>query len=138
MSEVIQFSKGMVLKADEGLGLVFGWGIICTEKGHDYFDLQGDHIPHDVMLNGVSDFMENARVAKDMHTGAQIGSVVHSFPLTPEIAKAFEIDCPRTGWLVAWKPYSKQILKAFVDGDRTGFSIGGECSYEECPMMEAA
>ena len=90
------------------------------------------------MLEGVSDFMEHARVAKDMHTGEQIGTVVHSFPLTPEIAKAFDIDCPHTGWMVGWKPYSKQIMKSFASGERTGFSIGGECSYEECPLEAAA
>lgn len=127
-----QFEKGTVLKVDDGLGLVFGWGIVCTEKGEDHFDLQGDHIPDNVMLKGVSDFMANARVAKDMHAGEQIGAIVHSFPLTTDIAKAFGIQCERTGWLVAFQPDSAAMLKSFRDGDRTGFSIGGLCSYEEC------
>lgn len=128
---MFQFEKGTVLKADEGLGLVFGWGIVCTEKGVDHFDLQGDHIPDNVMLKGVSEFMENARVGKDMHSGDQIGSVVHSFPLTADIAKAFGIQTEKTGWMVAWKPDSESMLKMYLSGERTGFSIGGLCSYDE-------
>jgi hypothetical protein len=134
VGELISFSKATVAKVDDGLGLVFGWGIVCTEKGVDHYDLQGDHIPQRVMLEGVTDFMANARVAKDMHTGEQIGSIVHSFPLTDEIAKAFGIQCDRTGWLVAMRPEAG-VLKSFRDGERTGFSIGGFCSYD---LEEAA
>lgn len=117
-------------KVDEGLGLVFGWGIICTQKGQPYYDLQGDYIPDDVMLKGVTDFMQNARVAKDMHTGEPIGAIVHSFPLTKEIAEAFGIKADQTGWLVAMHPTDKNILKSFRDKQRTGFSIGGQCRFE--------
>lgn len=133
MAEQVPFLKATVLKADMGLGLVFGWGMICTEKGEDYFDLQGDHICEKVMIESVTEFMANARVAKDMHTGEQIGMIVHSFPLTSEIAKAFGITCDRTGWMVAFKPNSADILKMYRDGERTGFSIGGLCSYVEEP-----
>lgn len=115
---------------DEGLGLVFGWGIICTEKGVDHYDLQGDHIPEDVMVESTSDFMENARVAKDMHVGSQHGTIVHSFPLTADIAKAMGITTEKTGWMIAMKP-SAEVLKQFVSGERRGFSIGGDCAYIE-------
>lgn len=118
-------------KVDEGLGLVFGWGIICTEKGQPYYDLQGDHIPESVMLEGVTDFMKSARVAKDMHTGKRIGTIIHSFPYTAEIAKAYGDPEPeRTGWRVAMRPDSEALLKQFRDEKRTGFSIGGTCTYE--------
>lgn len=124
------FSKASVAKVDDGLGLIFGWGIICTEKGEPYYDLQGDHIPEGVMLKGVTDFMRHARVAKDMHTGEQVGSIVHSFPLTEEIAKSYGIACERYGWLVAMSPDSPEIMKQFRDKQRTGFSIGGTCTLE--------
>jgi hypothetical protein len=94
--------------------------MICTEKGEDHFDLQGDHIPESVMVEASSDFMENARIAKDMHAGDQHGTIVHSFPLTKDIAEAMGIVTEKTGWMVAMKPA----------GEYTGFSIGGECAYE--------
>lgn len=121
--------KARVAKVDQGLGLVFGWGIICTEKGEDYEDLQGDHIPESVMVEAASDFMENARVAKEMHAGEQIGAIVHSFPLTKDIAEAMGIVCEKTGWMVAMKP-NAAVLAKFVSGEYTGFSIGGDCAFE--------
>lgn len=121
--------KATVAKVDQSLGLVFGWGLICTEKGEDHFDTQGDHIPEDVMVAATSDFMENARIAKDMHSAAEPhGTIVHSFPLTKDIAEAMGITTEKTGWMVAMKP-SAEILAKFADGTYTGFSIGGQCAY---------
>lgn len=125
-----QLQKAQVFKVDQGLGLVFGWGIICKEDGEDHYDLQGDHIPEDVMVEATSDFMENARVAKDMHVGDQHGVIVHSFPLTGDIAKAMGIETKKTGWMVAMKP-CEAVLAKYVDGTYTGFSIGGGCAYVE-------
>lgn len=119
-----------VVKVDEALGLVFGWGIVCTEKGEDHYDLQGDHIPETVMVEATSEFMEHSRIAKEMHQGDQIGAIVHSFPLAKDIADAMGITCDKTGWMVAMKP-SPDVLKRFASGDLTGFSIGGNCAFEE-------
>jgi hypothetical protein len=66
-----------------------------------------------------------------MHTGEQIGDIVHSFPLTGEIAKAFGLTTEKTGWMIAFKPDSAEALKAFDNGTRSGFSIGGQCAFEE-------
>lgn len=135
MSQTMAFQKATVAKVDSNLGLVFGWAIVCTEKGEDHFDLQKDHIPENVMLEAVTDFMANARVGKDMHKGDQNGTIVHSMPLTSDIAKAFGITCEKTGWMVAMRPDSEEILKQFESGERTGFSIGGDCSFD---LLEAA
>ena len=124
------FVKAEVAKVDEALGLVFGWAIVCTEKGEDHYDLQGDHIPESVMVEATTDFMKNARVAKEMHRGEQIGSIVHSFPLTSDIAKAMGIQTEKTGWMVAMAPEAG-VLQKFKDREYTGFSIGGGCSYVE-------
>jgi hypothetical protein len=125
----LKLQKATVFKVDESLGLVFGWGIICTEKGEDHFDLQGDHIPETVMVEATSDFMENARVAKDMHVAdSEHGVIVHSFPLTKDIAEAMGIVTEKTGWMVAMKP-SAEVLKKYADGTYTGFSVGGVCTY---------
>lgn len=123
-------TSAQVLKVDESLGLVFGWAIVCKENGEDYYDVQDDHIPEDSMLKAASEFMEDSRIAKEMHTGEQVGNVVFAFPLTADIAKAMEITTKRTGLLIAIKP-GADAVKKFADGSYTGFSIGGERITDE-------
>lgn len=119
-----------VCKVDESLGLVFGYGIVCTHGGSDYYDVQGDHIPEDAMLKAACDFMLGSRVQGDMHARDEQrrpvadGQVVFAFPLTADVAKALEIQTQRTGLLVAIKP-SAEVLAKYRDGTYTGFSIGG-------------
>lgn len=119
-----------VLKVNEELGLVFGWGIIETRNGEAYFDTQGDHIPGDAIVKATSDFMLSSRESSDMHVDRDDGDVVFAFPLTAEIAKAFEIETKTTGLLVAVKP-SADVLAKYKDGTYTGFSIGGKRIAEE-------
>ncbi|MCY4318374.1 MAG: XkdF-like putative serine protease domain-containing protein [Alphaproteobacteria bacterium] len=113
-----------VLKVDESLGLVFGWAIVCTEKGENYFDLQGDCIPEDAMLEAATDFAKSARASYEGHRRSDAGTVVHTFPLTADIAKSFGIECDRTGLMVAVQPDAVMLSK-FRSGELTGFSIGG-------------
>lgn len=130
------FLKAEVAKVDEELGLVFGWGIVCKINGEPYFDLQGDHIPEDAMLKATADFMLNSRVAGVMHRkgddGSPVrdGSVVFSFPLTEQTAKAMGITCDRSGWMVAVKP-SAEVLACYKSGEFSGFSIGGKRLVDE-------
>ena len=123
--------KAQVVKVDNNLGLVFGFAIVSTSGGEPYYDVQGDHIPEDAMLKAATEFMENSRLAKEMHRGDARGSVIYAFPLTTEIAKALDIVTKRTGLLIAMKPDAEMLAK-FAKGELTGFSIGG--SYGE---MEA-
>lgn len=120
-----QLQATQILKVDESLGLVFGFAIVCKEDGDDHFDLQGDHIPEGVMVKGSTDFMKSERVAKEMHQGDPIGSIVFAFPLTTEIAKSLEIFTKRTGLLIAMHTEDQEVLRKFRDGEYTGFSIGG-------------
>jgi uncharacterized protein (UPF0264 family) len=123
-----------VCKVDKRLGLVFGYAIVCKVDGEDYYDLGSydesteqlvsDHISEDEMLTAVTDFMKSARVAKEMHAGEQRGGVLHSLPLTTDIAKALGITAKMTGWIVAMQP-DPQMLARFESGELTGFSIGG-------------
>ena len=113
-----------VLKVQEELGLVLGWGIVCTEKGEPYFDLQNDHIPEDSMLKAATDFMINSRRAKEMHCRSGAGEVIFAFPLTSEVQKVFGIECSKTGLMVVLKP-DAEMLEKFKSGELTGFSIGG-------------
>ena len=129
------------IKVDQSLGLVFGWGIICTKNGEPYFDTQGDHLTEDCMLDGVTDFAKSARTIRDMHIqgeeGVIKGSVVHSFPLTSEVAKAFNISTETTGWMVAIAPEDKNILNKFESGEYTGFSIGGQYVPDSIEVVDA-
>lgn len=125
--------KISVLKVDDTLGLVFGWGMICKVNGEDHYDQQADHIPEDVMLHATSKFMEGDRVAKAMHKGGRIGQIIHSFPLTTEIMKAYGLsqEDGLTGWIHALKPSKPEYVAKFATGEWTGFSIGGEGGWEE-------
>ena len=121
-----------VVKVDKSLGLVFGWAIICKKDGKDYYDLNIDkngervpeHIPEASMLESAADFMENSRLAKEMHGGNGQGTFVFAFPLTTDIAKAMGIVTKHTGLMVAMKP-NPEMLAKFLSGELTGFSIGG-------------
>lgn len=128
-------TSSQVLKVDKSLGLVLGWAIICKKDGIDYFDKQDDHIPEDSMLEASTDFMLNSRMAKDMHmqgdAGVLPGKVVFAFPMTTDVAKAFEIETNQTGLMIAMKPDSKDILEKFATGEYTGFSIGGSRILDE-------
>ena len=129
MAEAFQSQK--IVKVDEELGLVFGWGIICEDgPGSRYFDHQGDHIPDDAMLKAITGFMDTSRETGDMHVEIDGGAVLHSFPLTREVQKLFGITCDKSGWMVGVKP-SAEVLEKFKSGEYTGFSIGGKRIAEE-------
>ena len=119
--------SGEIFKVDAALGLAFGWAIVCKKDGQDYFDLQGDHIPEDSMMRATVEFMENSRVAKDMHSkeGGQKGTVVYGMPITTDLLKALGMTSPITGFLIAMKPNDPAMLAKFASGEYTGFSIGG-------------
>jgi Putative phage serine protease XkdF len=114
-----------VLKVDDSLGLVLGWAIVCKKDGADYFDLQDDHIPEQSMLRAAAEFMQNSRVAKEMHEGVSAGTVVFAFPMTTDIAKAFGVETKTTGLMIGLKPDNDAMLTKFKSGELTGFSIGG-------------
>lgn len=120
-----------VCKVDDSLGLVMGFAIVCKKDGQDYYDTQGDHIPEDAMLNAAVDFMQNSRVAKEMHAGDAKGSVLFAFPLTADIAKSFGIQTDTTGLMIAMRPDSPEMLAKFRSGELTGFSIGGRRITDE-------
>lgn len=120
-----------VKKVDEELGLVMGFAIVCKLNNEPYFDTQGDYIPEDAMLKASTDFMENSREAWEMHSGGRAGQILFAFPLTTEIAKAFEIETGTTGLMIAMKPENDAMLEKFRSGEFTGFSIGGKRGEDE-------
>ena len=84
--------EGQILKADDEQRMVYGWASVITEKGEPVVDRQGDMIEADTLVKAVNDFMEHVRVGKAMHTGEQVGVVVHSLPVTKEIGDALGIQ----------------------------------------------
>lgn len=145
-----------ILKTDAKLGLVFGFAIVCKIKNADgefepYYDsgsydasddtVYADHVTESAMLEGVTEFMKSQRVATEDHERddndepVQKGVVVHSFPLTEDIAKSLGIVCDKTGWLVAMQP-APEVFKRFESGELKQFSIGGRAVRE--PEKEAA
>lgn len=126
-----EFAVGTsIVKVDTSHGLVLGWAIVCKRDGEDYYDLQGDFIPEAAMLDAAVDFMQNGAVAKEMHAGDPVGSVVFAFPMTSDIAKSYGIETKQTGLLIAMKP-TPDVLAKFSDGTYTGFSIGGRRIEDE-------
>jgi hypothetical protein len=123
--------QATVLKVNEEQGLVYGWAYISTEDGKLLVDTQGDSIEPIEMEKMATNFMLNSRSAKVMHKGENVGTFVHSLPLTNDIMKAFDIYSDREGWIVAMKPDNEDVMKAYKSGEYTGFSIGGKAGDVE-------
>jgi hypothetical protein len=126
-----------IAKVDETLGVVFGWAIVCTRDGADYYDwnvdaagvhkggLVPEHITESAMLKSAADFMASARAGNEMHTGSDVGTFLFAFPLTAEIADAMGIASDKTGLMVGYQA-PPAVLAKFRDGTYTGFSIEGK------------
>lgn len=132
MERFSKSAEAKVLKVDSDQGVVYGYAVVCKEEGKDYFDLQNDHIPEDVMRSASTTFMEGAREMKEMHLGVCKGQIVHSLPLTSELAEALGVKgVEKTGWIVGVKPNDASVIEKFKSGALTGFSIGGSGEYQE-------
>lgn len=123
--------EGKILKADDDQRMVYGWASVVTEKGEPVVDRQGDIIEPETLVKAVNDFMEHLRVGKAMHTGEQVGVVIHSFPVTKELGDALGIHSDREGWIVAYKVYDDAVWNMVKSGELAAFSIGGRAMKEE-------
>ena len=123
--------EGKILKTDDEQRMVFGWASVVTEDGEPVVDRQGDVIEADTLVKAVNEFMEHVRVGKAMHTGEQVGVVVHSLPITKEIGDALGIQSNREGWVVAYKVFDDDVWAMVKSGELAAFSIGGRAMKEE-------
>jgi len=114
-----------ILKVDGDARIVYGFAVVCEKDGEEYFDEQQDYIPEEEMLDAATTFMISKREARDLHSEEAAGMVVHSLPLTKDLAKALNIEPDRTGWIVGIRPDSDEVLKKYESGEYTGFSIAG-------------
>ena len=131
MGSVDKSFEGKILKVDDEQRMVYGWASVVTEKGVPVVDRQGDVIEADTLVKAVNNFMEYVRVGKAMHTGEQVGVVVHSLPVTKEICDALGIQSDREGWVVAYKVYDDKVWEMVKSGELAAFSIGGRANKEE-------
>lgn len=119
-----------VAEADDSLGLVFGWLMVCQKRDEDgvlkdYEDVHKNVIDPDGMVEALLDYMLNSRTTRAMHKGQPRGEAAFAFPWTEDIAKAYGIEgFPMTGAMFAAKPDAESLEK-FRSGEYTGFSIGG-------------
>lgn len=131
VGEMTKNIEGKILKADDEQRLVYGWASVITENGEVVVDRQGDVIEADTLVKAVNDFMEHVRVGKAMHTGEQVGVVLHSLPITKEIGDALGIHSDREGWIVAYKVYDDAVWNMVKSGELAAFSIGGRAIKQE-------
>jgi cation transport regulator ChaB len=115
-----------VLKLDSERRIAWGWASVSTVDGQPVTDTQGDTITPAEMEKMADRFMASARTAKAMHEGDQIGEVLHSLPLTAELAKAFGMETDREGWIIGMKVHDDAVWQGFKEGRYKAFSIGGK------------
>ena len=129
MTNKIQI-EGQILKQMDEERLAFGWAYVSTVKGELSLDHSGEFIRPEQLAKAATNFMLSMRTAKSMHTGEMIGEVVHSMPLTNDIAKALGIQSDREGWVIALKVYDDQVWQDVKSGKLAAFSIGGRALKE--------
>lgn len=122
--------EGQILKQMDEERLAFGWAYVSTVNGEVSLDHSGEFIRPDQIAKAATNFMLSMRTAKAMHTGEKIGEVIHSMPLTNEIAKALGIQSDREGWVIALKVYDDQVWQDVKSGKLAAFSIGGRALKE--------
>jgi len=122
--------EGQILKQLDEERLAFGWAYVSTVKGEFSLDHSGEFIRPEQLAKAATNFMLSMRTAKSMHTGESIGEVVHSMPLTNDIAKALGIQSDREGWVIALKVYDDQVWQDVKSGKLAAFSIGGRALKE--------
>ena len=111
-------------------GLVFGWLATATEKNAKgqrvpHYDLQGDYLPMDGLIEAGADFMAKSREARQEHQTGEQGAVLFALPMDAAIAKGLGLGLGEyEGLIIGMKP-SPAMLAKFVSGELTGFSLGG-------------
>lgn len=125
MDATMEKRASKIIKLDDEARIVWGWASVVSVDGKPMVDRQGDIISAEVMTKAADRFMEDVRVAKAMHEGAQIGEVIHSFPLTKALGEALGVHSALEGWIVAMKVHDDSVWNRVKSGELAAFSIGG-------------
>lgn len=112
-------------KADSEGRYVRGWASVVSVGGKPVEDTQGDVITMEELRKAAHRFVCEARVAKAMHAGAQVGEVVESVIVDDEFAKAMGATTDKRGWWIGMEIKSDTIRKRVKAKELKAFSIGG-------------
>jgi len=122
-----------ILKVDEEQRMVYGWASVISEGGRPHVDSQGDVIMPAELEKATTEFMKDVRKVLGMHRREEDGAVpeqgdgmvVHSLPLTAELAKALGVESDREGWIVGVHVPGDELWAGVKSGEFAAFSIGG-------------
>lgn len=112
-------------KQDATGRFVRGWASVISDNGEVLTDHQGDIIEMTELRKAAHDFITNARVAKAMHKGDGVGTVVESVIIDDDFAKALGINDGRRGWWIGMEIHDPKIREQVRKGKLRAFSIGG-------------
>ena len=112
-------------KSDNEGRYVRGWASVVSINGEPVTDTQGDLITMGELRKAAHRFVTDARVAKAMHSGSQVGEVVESVIIDDEFAKAIGMSTDKRGWWIGMAVHDENIRKRVKDGTLKAFSIGG-------------
>lgn len=128
-----------ITKIDEEQRMAYGWASVISIKGRPFEDSQGDIIDAETLTKAITDFMMDVRRSMAMHERNADGGiedsmvkgiVVHSFPITADIAKSLGISSDNEGWIVGVKVNDDALWTLVKSGAMAAFSIGGR-GYRE-------
>lgn len=112
-------------KASTDGRFVRGWASVVEIGGKPVTDTQGDFISMAELRKAAHKFVTDARVAKAMHSGSQIGEVVESAIIDDAFAKALGVSSDKRGWWIAMRINDESVAKRVQNGELKSFSIGG-------------
>lgn len=112
-------------KSDKEGRYVRGWASVVSINGEAVTDTQGDLITMAELRKAAHRFVTDARVAKAMHRGDQVGEVVESVIIDDEFAKATGMSTDKRGWWIGMAVNDDNIRKRVKAGELKAFSIGG-------------
>ena len=113
-------------KADIDGHYVRGWASVTEVSGKVVTDVQGDRIEMAELRKAAHQFITDARVAKAMHDGSQVGEVVESVVVDDDFVKAMGASTPQRGWWIGMQIKDEAIRKRVRSGELRAFSIGGK------------
>ena len=122
---------GEVTKMDDDQRIVYGYASVISKDGEPIVDRQGDIITAEELEKAASEFMLGMRHGKTMHKGDPTTTIIHSFPMTNETKKAYQIESPLEAWLIAVKVHDDETWDAVKKGELKDFSIGGKAQRRD-------
>lgn len=104
---------------------VSGWFSVIEIDGERYFDWHDDSADMEELRKAAHKFILNARNAKLLHKGKNIGDVVESVLIDEDFAKAHGITHGKRGWWGTMQVHDEEVRKRVLSGELRAFSIGG-------------